>query len=470
MNTILVTDEKGKVTKYRNQNEAAIALGVHKETIKNWINGVPPKGKGFRDWKVTVVEDEGNSMTGKDGYQLGKDGQALPNEYNIRKWLVLHCDSFEYNELTDNLEVNGKPIDDLMMDVICVNMEHEIGVNNDKKTRQVITTLCLKNTYNPLKKKIEKVKWDGVERAERFFIDFLGAHDIPLNHKYSKCWFKAAIKRLYEPGCMWDQMLILFDRAGGTGKTKIFERLSLGYNALNVDVTNKDAINVMNTAWIVNFDELARFDKKDMNSLKTFITTSSDINRLAYARYAKDFKRHCVFCGTTNDQYFLRDYTSDRERRFWIMNCNGKRRNGEEWKKILPDSYILQLWAEVKHWYDEDTNIEGLTVEEQDMELLVQMAHKSFGNKPEDRLIIETVLDGKYSQLALENYLVFKKEALSVEMDSSRINSIEKVKLSWLAGCIKQTEDYVAAIVLSVGGWIIRDGVAIKTNQYELSL
>ena len=468
---ILVIDDHKRTKKYKSINEVARALNIDSNTVDAWLKGKTPKR--YEGWQILSQEDSGSDFTTKDTSRYDTDpktGAVLATTKNIAAWLTVKYESFRYNELTNNLEVNGKPIDDRVLDEMCCEMEESIGVNNDKKTKQAITYLCVRDSYNPLKQKIESVEWDGVERAEMFFIKFLGAFDNQLNRKYTRCWFKAAIKRLYEPGCMWDNMLILYDKTQQTGKTKIFERLSLGYYTANPDISNKDCINIMNNAWLINFDELARFDKKDMNTLKTFMTIRSEINRLAYARYAETYERHCVFCGTTNEQHFLRDYTSERERRFWIMNCKGTRRENKWWKENLPDSYIEQLWAEVKHWYDEDPDVEGLTMAEMDEETIVQAGHKSFYNKPEDELMIRDILNGKYSKMALENWKVFKKEVMSSTIEDSQILPLNKVEIKRLAALIHQKEDYASAIVLAQPGWLVRDGYAIRTEQYSMEL
>lgn len=473
MKKVLCTYPNGETKKFSSKRAIAKEFKVTNQTAYNWMKGTskPPSTSSAYGCTFTVVDDDSFDESVDFQYEQDKNGHILPTANNIIGYLQIHFDSFTYNELTDSLEVNGTPITDKFIDNLCVEMDKSIGINNDKKVRQCITSLCLQDTYHPLKEKIEENIWDGTPRAEEFFIKFLGAHDTPLNRFYTRCWFKAAIKRLYEPGCMWDHMLILYDRTGGTGKTKIFERLSLGFWASDVDVSNKDSISVMNHAWIVNFDELARFDKKGMNTLKTFITTRSEVNRLAYERYAKDYKRHCIFCGTTNEDFFLRDYTSERERRFWIVNCSGERKDDEWWKKNLPDSYIDQVWAEVKYWYDEDPNIDtSMSLALQDDERLIQAAHKSFGNDPEFEVQLKQALDGQYSQLAMNNFNTFKKEVFATDYDSSRVIPINRIEVKQVAALFKKAENYTAAVILHLGGWIIRDGFAIRSTQYEMSI
>lgn len=463
MHQIAYTNANGDRKVFNSVSEAARAFDTTTRTIYNWINH-PEKATRLEKGAKFCYLEEAEAVV----FQEDKNGKPIANEVNIERWLNANYDSFAFNELTSSIEINGTSLDDKMIDDICVRMGKTVGINNDKKTRQVITYLGLQNSYNPLKEEIESYQWDGKPRAETFFIDFLGAHDTPLNRFYTRCWLKAAIKRLYEPGCMWDNMIILYDKTGGTGKTKILQRLSLGYYAQDPEVGSKDAIGVMNKAWIINFDELARFDKKGMNSLKTFITATSDVDRLAYARYTENFNRHIVFAGTTNEEYFLRDYTSDRERRFWVVNCSGERKDDNWWREHLPNSYIRQVWAEVYSWYKEDPDIDNrMSIELQDDEQFVQTGHKSLGKDPEFQVQLEEGLNSKYSADALTKYSLFKREIFSADGPYDRIHPLNKVQLKWLAGAFKKQEDYTASAVMSLGGWVIRDGWVIRRGPQE---
>lgn len=463
MKKILIT-KNGDQKKYRSIREAAIDLNVSQRVLTRWINGETTP-YFFKNFSFKYVEDD--TLT-EVKFELDKNGNPKNNIQNIKLYLLTKYNLFCFNELSQTLEINNTLISDEMLADICVKMEEEIGINNEHKTEQAITNLCLENRYNPILEKLDNLEWDGTKRAETFFIDFVGAHDTPLNRYYTRNWLKGAIKRAYEPGCMWDHMLILQDKAGGTGKTKVFERLAVGFYAQDPDVGNKDAINIMNYAWIINLDELARFDSKEMNLLKTFITTRKDTNRLAYAKFAKEFKRHCIFCGTTNDQYFLRDYTGNVERRFWIVNCSGTRKNTKWWKDNLTDYYIDQVWAEVKEWYLADNEIEPMSVDLQNDEIFIQQGHKSFGKDTDFLEQLDAALNAKYSKDALENYNVFKKEVFNADYNFDRIYPIEEISLRKLAGVFKKTEDYIGKAIISLNkDWIIRDGKIVKYNKQK---
>ena len=76
---------------------------------------------------------------------------------------------------------------------------------------------------------------------------------------------------------------------------------------------------------------------------------------MAYGKFAETYSRHCVFIGSTNDSTFLRDNTSMVERRFWVIKCNKKKRDGSIFN-ILTNDYIEQLWSESVYYYKENPN------------------------------------------------------------------------------------------------------------------
>ena len=85
-------------------------------------------------------------------------------------------------------------------------------------------------------------------------------------------------------------------------------------------------------------------------------------------------------------------------------------------------------------------------------------------------LEVESILKGKYSVNALESFKVFKKEATSLETGDVQVCELKKVDVRWISAITGHPEDYIKAIVLSVPGWLIRDGFAVKTDQFGLEM
>jgi predicted P-loop ATPase len=213
------------------------------------------------------------------------------------------------------------------------------------------------NKYNPIIDYLNMVKWDGQERVERLFIDLLDADDTELNRYMTKIWFVAAVKRIFEPGCKFDNMIVLQGEQG-IGKSSICDLISLKYSnnvSLN-EIGSKDLINKLNRTWIAVVDELDSFNKKEMSNIKTFISNTKDTARLAFGKNAETYSRHCVFIGSTNDSTFLRDNTSLVERRFWVIKCNKTSKDGKIFD-VLTSDYVHQLWAESVYYYRQNPNM-----------------------------------------------------------------------------------------------------------------
>lgn len=160
------------------------------------------------------------------------------------------------------------------------------------------------------------LKWDGISRIERLFIDYFGADDSDYTRAASKNFIISSVARIYSPGCKVDNMVIL---EGVQGKFK-----STGLEALfNTDlycdahesVTNKDFFIILRGKWLIEIAELDAFSRAESTRVKQAVTCKIDRYRTPYDRLSKDHPRQCVFAGTTNKDDYLKDETGAR--RFW---------------------------------------------------------------------------------------------------------------------------------------------------------
>ena len=204
------------------------------------------------------------------------------------------------------------------------------------------------NPINELQNYIEGLEWDGVERAEKIFIDYLGAEDSLYNKVATKMWLVGAISRALEPGCQFDLMLITTGGAG-LGKSKFLRGLSKGWIAENfVTFKGKEAQENIQGKWIIDVGELGAFGTASREAIKSFLTQESDFFRVSYGRHSEDFPRQCVFTGTTNSVKFLSDPTGDRR---FIPIKIGEQEPTKHFRKV--DLEADQIWAEALSWYQE---------------------------------------------------------------------------------------------------------------------
>ena len=264
---------------------------------------------------------------------------------------------FKYNDFTKQKEFCGREFNDFDLNILYNDIERDLGLTSHVKIDSALMEVFNINKYNPIIDYLNIVKWDGQERVERLFIDLLDADDTDLNRYMTKIWFVAAVKRIFEPGCKFDNMIVLQGEQG-IGKSSICDLISLKYSnnvSLN-EIGSKDLINKLNRTWIAVVDELDSFNKKEMSNIKTFISNTKDTARLAFGKNAETYSRHCVFIGSTNDSTFLRDNTSLVERRFWVIKCNKTSKDGKIFD-VLTSDYVHQLWAESVYYYRQNPNM-----------------------------------------------------------------------------------------------------------------
>jgi predicted P-loop ATPase len=163
----------------------------------------------------------------------------------------------------------------------------------------------------------------------------------------------AAVRRVMEPGCKCDHVLVL-EGAQGIGKSTALATLAGSWFSDEMpDMGSKDSAIQTSVAWIHEFAELAALARSQVEAIKAFVTRTVDIYRPPYGRATVEVQRQCVFAASTNTQQYLADETGNR--RWWPVRC-GERLDLDALRRDRD-----QLWAEavvrcdagVPHWLDE---------------------------------------------------------------------------------------------------------------------
>jgi len=232
-------------------------------------------------------------------------------------------------------------------------MESKYGLRNEKAITVALDTVSFKRKYNPITDLLESLpQWDGEDRISTFLSKYLGADDAELTGELFKLWLLGAIKRAYEPGVKFDYMLVL---VGGQGIGKSYFLSQLAMNALWYDdnftmLEGKESVARLRGKWIVEWDELnSSGRKKDLETIKSFITSTYDNYRPPYKEVTEQRARRCVFAGTTNDRSFLSDPTGNR--RFLPIYSTLLKSKDELFAKKSFRNEINQLWAQALHIY-----------------------------------------------------------------------------------------------------------------------
>lgn len=197
-------------------------------------------------------------------------------------------------------------------------------------------------SYSHLEDYIDSLKWDGIDRMDDL-LEAMKVDPTNLNFEIMKLTLRASIARVYEPGCKFDQMIILHG-SQGTYKSTFIKTLYQWYSEESInDFSGQEATEKLAGAWAWECAELDSFRATRMNALKHFITKTNSTYRKPYKQIAEVQKRVAILWGTTNEDDFLRDSTG--ERRMWILSVRDK--IDIEWIQKNRD----QIWAQAKMDY-----------------------------------------------------------------------------------------------------------------------
>lgn len=203
-----------------------------------------------------------------------------------------------------------------------------------------IMSVAYDNTYHPILEYLGDLKWDGVERIDKWLVDFASADDTPFNRTVGRKVLVAAVRRIKKPGVKFDTLLVLEGKQGA-GKSRLVGKLAISNDwfceSLSMKLDDKAKAELLSQAWIVEFQELDGIGKATSQDLKHFLSQRVDMYRKSYGKGARPYPRHSVIIGTTNESDYLRDLTGNR--RIWPVLVGEIDLDG--FSKVLD-----QLWAE----------------------------------------------------------------------------------------------------------------------------
>jgi predicted P-loop ATPase len=179
---------------------------------------------------------------------------------------------------------------------------------------------------------------------------YLGAEKTPLNRAIGRLALIAAVRRVRQPGCKFDQIIVL-EGPEGTGKSTAIEILAGKENFSDqtiIGLDDRQQQEAMRGVWLFEIADLAGMSKADVDKTKAFASRLSDRARPAYGRQRVELPRRCVFFATTNNETYLKSQTGNR--RFWPV------KTGKIDLEALRDDRD-QLWAEAAQIEAQDASL-----------------------------------------------------------------------------------------------------------------
>ena len=295
-----------------------------------------------------------------------KQGDPIPGYSNALLFLRHHLSgrTLRHNQMTDQLEFDGHPVDDNMISTLIANLETTSGVgrwSRDCVTASVARLAAESPKYHPVRAYLQGCAWDGVPRLDSLVgTAITPSAESEIFSVYMTKFFLSAVARALHPGCKSDLVLIL---QGGQGirKSTFFASLvpdRSWFDDASHNVDDKDASLSVSRAWIMEWSELESVKRSTKGAVKAFLTRQVDRYRPPYGRSIVERPRAAVIVGSTNEEQFLADETGNR--RFMILPVEA----------IDIDAIVRdrdQLWAEAvyrqvsgePHWLERDQWVEA---------------------------------------------------------------------------------------------------------------
>jgi hypothetical protein len=293
-----------------------------------------------RDARASVASDWERATTG---------AILTRSQSNIRRALGELGAAMSYNEFSGRAWVNGsgppKMWDDDAELTLRLEIDHRFDFLPEPELfRMVVRRLSLDGSFHPVRDWLSanEPTWDGEERTDTWLIRAADAEDTPFVRAVSRIVLVAAVRRVRQPGCKFDEMLVLVDPQQGTEKSTALRTLAsvvdgeLFTDSVPLGAEPRRVIERTRGKWICEASDLAGMDRRHVAEMKDFLSRQSDLDRMVWDRHPTEVPRQFIIVGSTNEVTFLKD---TQNRRFWPV------RTGRFDIRLL-ESMVQQLWAE----------------------------------------------------------------------------------------------------------------------------
>ena len=270
---------------------------------------------------------------GQPATQTGKPSQEIDVEsedtdpkaaQQCRQLQSIIGDYIRLNTLTQEIELEGKPIQNLDLLYLQLACDYRIAISKERCV-DIVRKLAFHKPYSPVAEHLKKIAATveplPKEHFDRCAERYLGVTD-DISQLMLKRTLIAAVARALNPGCKVDTALILHGPQGFY-KSTFFRILGGSWFSDSLgDLRNiKDDLLVLHRYWIHEWGEIEKVTRKrEADEIKSFISKTEDDVRPPYGRAAQRLPRSCILTGTTNRREILRDPTGNR--RFLIISID----------------------------------------------------------------------------------------------------------------------------------------------------
>ncbi len=253
-----------------------------------------------------------NKVLGAMGLGNRTPKKLMPHE--LEALLTKNYGELGLNTFNGRQYLGSKVIDDVVLAQLKSELSEDHNVKLTKTDlREAVQLVCFQSPFSPVQRYLTGLDWDGVDRIPQLVktlnpVCVDGDHEV-LVQKMVKCFLIGAAARAIEPSVKVDDVLVLRGKQRA-GKSTFFSTLgSPWFRDTMFDIESKDGLQNLQGCWVYELSELRPVLTKHPDTVKGFLSSSTDTYRAPYQKYAEAHPRSVVFTGTTNAERFLTDAT-----------------------------------------------------------------------------------------------------------------------------------------------------------------
>lgn len=294
-------------------------------------------------------------------YTLSAKGEKLLNKNTENVCRVLRhypdfIQRYRFDEFKNRIEVFENEKWRPFVDSDAIDLQTRISIVfaflralGKEMTMDAVIKVAKENAVDSGAEFIRSLTWDGVARLDAWLHHTYGT---PLDEYHISAgsnWMKGLVRRIIEPGCKFDYVLVL-EGAQGIKKSTSLDVIGHINSKENwhvestMSTDSKDFFMQFEGKAIIEFSEGETLSRTEVKKMKSIITTASDRYRPSYGRIAEDFPRRCVFAMTTNQEEYLKDETGNRR---WLPVRVEIPSINIEWLKKNRDQLFAEAYARV---------------------------------------------------------------------------------------------------------------------------